>query len=51
MSSINDSLMVLSSVPGRKVELKKIRKTRSIRHRYQRITEKENKKPLDMLKG
>jgi len=50
-SSINESLMVLSSVPGKKVELKKTRKTRSSRHRYQRISETERKKPLDMLKG
>ena len=51
VSNVNESLMLLSSIPSRKAALEKIKKSKKRHHYYQRITEKENKKPLDMLKG
>jgi len=49
--SINESLMLLSSVPSRQEELERIRKSRTKKHSYETITEKDNRRPLDMLKG
>jgi len=50
-SRINESLMLLSSVPSRQKELERIRKSRNKKSHYETITEKDNRKPLDMLKG
>ena len=49
--SPNDPLLFMSSVPSRQAEYKRLKNNKKVHNRYQRISEEERIKPLDMLKG
>ncbi len=47
----NDPLLFMSSIPSRKEAYKRIHTKKRHKQRYQRISEEDKRKPLDMLKG
>ena len=47
----NDPLLFMSSIPSKQQAYKRLHTKKQHHHRYQRISEEEKRKPLDMLKG